>query len=80
MKNIKKILVVAAIAVMTTNVMANAKDGIPILGANYSDGEEQLVRDGAKTACEHFLEFENREQCAMDYYTEHNYEGEPDCD
>jgi hypothetical protein len=80
MKNIKNVLIVAAIAAMTTSVMANDEDGVPILGTSYTEIEEVMVREGAKVFCASFLEFENREQCAMDYFTEHNYEGEPDCD
>lgn len=75
----KKIIGMFAL-VATTTAMATAIDGVPVLGSTYTEAEEELVRTGAKNYCSGIEEFEIKEQCAMDYYAEHNYQGEPDCE
>lgn len=65
---------------LSSVVMATIDDGVPVLGNNYTAVQEEMVRAGAKTSCAIHDEFEDREQCAMDYFAEHNYQGEPDCD
>lgn len=69
-----------ALGLVSFAANATVEDGVPVLGKTYTEGEEKLVRDGARLVCEIYEEFEDREQCAMDYYAAHNYQGEPDCD
>lgn len=76
---IKKIFIVSAI-LATSSAMSDETDAVPILGPVYTDEQEELVRAGAKTACEIHEEFEDREQCAMDYFVKHNYDGDPECE
>jgi len=75
----KKLFILFAVIASTASY-ATMTDGVPVLGEKYSDAEEQMVRNGAKNACAEFDVFEEKEQCAMDYYAEHNYQGEPDCE
>ena len=59
----------------------NYNDGVPILAedADATEAQENAIRAGAKNWC---LEKEDdqKEQCAIDYFVGHNYEGEPSCD
>jgi len=75
-----KTLIALFAITMAASANANLTDGVPVLGETFTDTEEALVRAGSKAACEIHDEFEDREQCAMDYFAEHNYQGEPECD
>ncbi len=59
----------------------NYNDGVPILaeGADPTEAQENAIREGAKNWCSE-KEDDQKEQCALDYFVGHNYEGEPSCD
>jgi hypothetical protein len=75
----KKLFILFALTASTMS-FATETDGVPVLGATYTDVQEEMVRTGAKNFCAGIEEFEVKEQCAMDYYAQHNYQGEPDCE
>lgn len=75
----KKIIAIMA-ALAATTASATIEDGVSVLGAEPTDQEIEMVRAGAKKSCAEVEDYEEKEQCAMDYYTQHNYEGEPDCE
>lgn len=76
----KKLAVLFITAGMATASFATLEDGVAVLGANPTEAEIEMVRAGAKTACSEIEGYEEKEQCAMDYYAAHNYNGEPDCE
>ena len=49
------------------------------LGPNASDAEKQVIRDAAQDICGE-KEDDEREECVMDFYANHNLEEEPSCD
>ena len=75
----KKIAIVLAFLASTT-VIASMEDGVQVLGVNPTDAQISMVRAGAKQHCASIDDYEEKEQCAMDYYSQHNFEGEPDCE
>ncbi len=76
----KKLAILFGIAAFTNASMATTEDGVAALGAKPTDTEIEMVRAGAKSACADVEEYEEKEQCAMDYYANHNFSGEPDCE
>ena len=44
-----------------------------------TDAQKEAVRKGAKEFCED-KEDDQREECVMDFYANHNLEEEPSCD
>ena len=76
----KKLAILFGIATISTASMATVEDGVSELGSKPSDAEIEMVRAGAKSACADVEDYEEKEQCAMDYYAQHNYQGEPDCE
>lgn len=58
---------------------ANTTDGVQILSDNPTEGQLQIVRDGASRLCSQDEELA-REQCLVDYYAEYNLEEEDGCD
>ncbi len=58
------------------------KDGVPILkkDAEITQAQENAIREGAIRWCSDIEDDNEREQCVLDYFVNHNYEGEPDCD
>ncbi len=64
---------------LSFNVFASAEDGVKPLGANPTDEQKQVIRDAAKNACDE-KEDDEREECVMDYFANHNLEEEPSCD
>lgn len=75
----KKIIALMAVLAATT-ATATIEDGVAVLGATPTDQEIEMVRAGAKKFCSEIEDYEEKEQCAMDYYAAHNFEGEPDCE
>lgn len=77
----KKLFTIFAVSFMAmTSANATLEDGVAVLGANPTEAEVEMVRAGAKAACAELEDYEEKEQCAMDYYAAHNFEGEPDCE
>jgi hypothetical protein len=77
--NMKKLAIIFAV-VVSTSAFATVEDGVEVLGATPTDTQIEMVRAGAKKFCSDIEEYEVKEQCAMDYYAQHNFEGEPDCE
>lgn len=75
----KKLAIIFA-AVVSTSVFATVEDGVEVLGATPTDTQIEMVRAGAKKNCADIDDYAEKEQCAMDYYAAHNFEGEPDCE
>jgi chromosome condensin MukBEF MukE localization factor len=70
---------------LSTNVFSNATDGVKALGADATEAQKALIRDGAKNWCEDQvdtgkIEEDGKEECVMDYFANHNLEEEPSCD
>ena len=65
---------------ISTLAMANKEDGVQELGTNPTEAQIEMVRAGAKKSCSEITDYEEKEQCAMDYYAAHNFDGEPDCE
>jgi chromosome condensin MukBEF MukE localization factor len=81
----KIIILMSFILGLSTNVFANATDGVKALGADATEAQKVLVRDGAKNWCEDQvdtgkIEEDGKEECVMDYFANHNLEEEPSCD
>lgn len=59
----------------------NYNDGVPILaeGSDATEEQEEAIQQGGKNWCSE-KEEDDREQCVLDYFAGHNYEGEPSCD
>lgn len=75
----KKLLVGFCIA-SSMSAYATVEDGVEVLGSNPTDAEIEMVRAGAKKECSWIKDYADKEQCAMDYYAAHNFDGEPDCE
>ncbi|MDC9727003.1 MAG: hypothetical protein PSN35_04110 [Candidatus Thioglobus sp.] len=75
----RKIAVLFAFLI-TTNVFAH-QDGESVapLGADATEVQMQVVRDGAQDFCDG-KEDDEREECVMDFFANHNLEEEPSCD
>ena len=54
-------------------------ENIAPLGADATEAQKQVIRDGAQGACED-KEDDEREECVMDFYANHNLQEEPSCD
>ncbi len=64
---------------LSFNASADAKDGVKPLNANPTEAQIQVIRDAAKDSCDN-KEDDEREECVMDYFANHNLEEEPSCD
>ncbi|BBB23955.1 conserved hypothetical protein [Isorropodon fossajaponicum endosymbiont JTNG4] len=64
---------------LSFNAFADAKDGVKPLSANPTEAQRQVIRDAAKDSCDG-QEDDQREECVMDYFANHNLEEEPSCD
>lgn len=76
----KKLAILFGMAMFSSASMATVEDGVSVLGATPTEAEIEMVRAGAKSACSEITDYEEKEQCAMDYYAAHNFDGEPDCE
>ena len=76
----KKILLTTVLFSLSTASLATVEDGVAVLTGNPSDSDIEMVRAGAKSSCSEITDYEEKEQCAMDYYAAHNFDGEPDCE
>jgi hypothetical protein len=75
----KKLIALLAVSA-AFSATATVEDGVEVLGAKPTDTQIEMVRAGAKAFCSDIEDYEAKEQCAMDYYANHNFEGEPDCE
>jgi hypothetical protein len=57
----------------------NASADIPALGANATEAQKKVIRDGAQDFCDG-KEDDEKEECVMDFFANHNLEEEPSCD
>ncbi len=75
----KKLAVLFAF-LMTTTVFAHQScEAVAPLGANATDEQKQVIRDGAQDFCDG-AEEDAKEECVMDFFANHNLEEEPSCD
>ncbi len=81
----KGLLILILLGLLGINSVAisavNYNDGVPILkdDADPTEAQEKAITEGAKNWCSE-KEEDQKEQCALDYFAGHNYEGEPSCD
>jgi hypothetical protein len=75
-----KSLFVVIGSLLSLSAISNVEDGVQVLGTAPSDSDIEMVRAGAKAHCKEITDYEEKEQCAMDYYAAHNFDGEPDCE
>ena len=75
----KKLAVLFAF-LMTTTVFAHM-DGETVapLAADATEAQKQVIRDGAQNFCDG-AEEDEKEECVMDFFANHNLEEEPSCD
>jgi|JYMV01.1.fsa_nt_gi hypothetical protein len=76
----KNLAILFGIAALATTAFATVEDGVAVLGEKPSESAIEMVRAGAKSSCSDITDYEEKEQCAMDYYAAHNFDGEPDCE
>jgi|JYMV01.1.fsa_nt_gi hypothetical protein len=57
-----------------------ADDGVMVLSDNPTDIEIEVVREAAYNLCNKIIDCEKGDECAADYLSGHNYEGDIDCD
>lgn len=76
----KKISVLFAVlfGLGSFNVIADGNHA-PLSGPDATEAQKQVIRDAARDACEE-KEDDEREECVMDFYANHNLEEEPSCD
>lgn len=76
---VKKLAVLFAF-LMSTSVFAHMDgESVVALGAGATEAQKQLVRDGAQDFCGE-KEEDEKEECVMDFFANHNLEEEPSCD
>ncbi len=65
---------------MTTTVFAHM-DGETVapLAKDATEAQKQVIRDGAQDFCDG-AEEDEKEECVMDFFANHNLEEEPSCD
>ena len=75
----KKLAVLFAF-LMTTTVFAHM-DGETVapLATDATEAQKQVIRDGAQNFCDG-AEEDEKEECVMDFFANHNLEEEPSCD
>lgn len=49
------------------------------LAADATEAQKQVIRDGAQDFCDG-AEEDEKEECVMDFFANHNLEEEPSCD
>lgn len=76
----RKILIAITASILSTTALSTVDDGVEVLGTTPTETQIEMVRAGAKKYCSDIEDYEAKEQCAMDYYAHHNFEGEPDCE
>lgn len=75
----KKLTLLFAFLISTTVLAHMDGDTVAALGANATEAQKVLVRDGAQDFCSE-LEDDEKEECVMDFFANHNLEEEPSCD
>lgn len=79
---LKPIIIVLVLVFNSAGFAAiNYNDGVPILAedADPTDAQEDAIIEGSRIWCSDKPESQ-KEQCQLDYFVAHNYEGEPSCD
>ncbi|CAC9586281.1 hypothetical protein [uncultured Gammaproteobacteria bacterium] len=75
----KKLAVLFAFLMTTTVFAHQSGEAVAPLGANATDEQKQVIRDGAQDFCDG-AEEDAKEECVMDFFANHNLEEEPSCD
>lgn len=65
--------------------VANAEEvfdlkSVPVLSDNPTEEQMELVRKGANIFCSEVEDEDEKQQCAADYFAQHNLDEEPSCD
>lgn len=65
--------------------LANAEEvfdlkSVPVLSDNPTEEQMELVRKGANIFCSEVEDDDEKQQCAADYFAQHNLDEEPSCD
>ena len=75
---VKKLAILFGILLSATT-FAHDGDTVAPLGANATEAQKVVVRDGAQDFCDS-AEDDEKEECVMDFFANHNLEEEPSCD
>ncbi len=75
----KKLVILFGFLLSTTLFAHMDGETVPALGAGATEAQKQLVRDGAQDFCDG-AEEDEKEECVMDFFANHNLEEEPSCD
>ncbi|WP_428095500.1 hypothetical protein [Candidatus Thioglobus sp.] len=75
----KKLAVLFAVLISTSIFAHMDGEKVAPLGKNATEAQMQLVRDGAQDSCSE-KEDDEKEECTMDFFANHNLEEEPSCD
>jgi hypothetical protein len=53
---------------------------VPVLSDDATEEQMELVRKGATIFCSEIEDEDEKQQCAADYFVQHNLDEEPSCD
>lgn len=76
---VKKLALLFGFALTLTAQAHMAGETTAPLGPDATDAQKQVIRDAAQDVCGE-KEDDEREECVMDFYANHNLEEEPSCD
>ena len=75
----KKLAILFGFLLSATSFAHLDGDTVPALGAGATEAQKVLVRDGAQDFCDG-KEDDEKEECVIDFFANHNLEEEPSCD
>jgi len=75
----KKLVILFGFLLSTTSFAHMDGESVVELGADATEAQKILVRDGAQDFCDG-KEDDEKEECVMDFFANHNLEEEPSCD
>ena len=75
----KKIAVLFGFLLSATTFAHMDGETVAPLTADATEEQKKLVRDGAQDSCSE-AEEDEKEECVMDFFANHNLEEEPSCD
>jgi len=76
---VKKLAVLFGLLLSATTFAHMSGETVAPLAKDASDAQKQAVRDGAQDFCDS-AEEDEKEECVMDFFANHNLEEEPSCD
>ena len=75
----KKLVVLFGLLLSATTFAHMSGENVAPLAKDATDEQKQIVRDGAQNFCDG-AEEDEKEECVMDFFANHNLEEEPSCD